>query len=103
MSARACVDCGGSGETIVRGCSHQGNCPCGEDKAFPCPRCEGSKVEGCAFCGEPSVMVHPHIGDACQQCADRGDEGGCDSGAEPSDPWDSETNRMIAEHYRRAS
>jgi hypothetical protein len=52
---RACTECRGKGETVLRGCEHQGNCPCGEDRAFPCPRCEGSKVEPCDSCGEPSV------------------------------------------------
>lgn len=65
---RPCIECCGKGTTVIRGCSHQGNCPCGADEAVPCPRCEGSKVEPCDHCGEPSAIRYLGA-DLCNPCA----------------------------------
>lgn len=64
---RACPDCRGEGTIAVRGCEHQGACPCG-GKDFPCDACKGSGVVPCSGCGKPSVTTDAD-GDWCRACA----------------------------------
>lgn len=66
--ARPCTRCDGTGSVEVRtGCTHGGqNCPCGHD--VECPRCEGSLVEPCDSCGDPSVTRYLRD-DLCAACA----------------------------------
>lgn len=70
LAPRACVECAGNG-TVVRlpaTCHHGGqNCPCGIEEP-KCPRCEGSGIEPCDSCGEPSTMRYL-AADLCDACA----------------------------------
>lgn len=55
MSAPACTECVGKGYVLVA-------CPCcrGQLDGYAeetCARCEGSKVEPCDHCGEPSTHL----------------------------------------------
>lgn len=66
-AARPCTECEGRGVIVHRDCPHQGNCPCGRYHEATCARCEGSKVEPCGMCGEPSVTRY--LGeDLCAEC-----------------------------------
>lgn len=82
VNAPACVKCKGTGTVAVRAldCTHSQPCPCDHGAAV-CPRCEGSKVEPCESCGEPSshlryagdyVPTQPYC-DECDQEEPRGD------------------------------
>lgn len=69
-----CDECRGSGKVVIRGCSHRGNCPCGEDKAFPCPDCGGTGRGPC-HCGEPADRLDAMTGQpVCSDC-DRSEDG----------------------------
>lgn len=69
-SARPCEECNGEKTIALRpeSCNHAGcACPCGW-KEVDCPRCDGSGVEGCTSCGEPSTIRY--LGeDWCEDCA----------------------------------
>lgn len=66
---RPCVECRGEKAVAVRptSCTHTGSCPCGMGEE-PCPRCEGSGVEACTVCGEPSAIRYL-AEDLCEACA----------------------------------
>ena len=56
-AALPCTECKGEGTKTIRAldCNHGGSCcPC-DTGEVPCDRCEGSKVEPCDHCGEPST------------------------------------------------
>lgn len=77
MEVPRCAECNGSGEVVIRGCHHQGNCPCGDDRAFPCPDCDGTGRGGCDHCGEPAthraLYSDQFFCDECDQAEPRGD------------------------------
>lgn len=67
--ARPCTECGGKGD-VPMGPACDG-CGCGGRlhgvDVAPCPHCEGSKVEPCTMCGDPSV--DRYLGeDLCDDC-----------------------------------
>lgn len=71
MSAGAirCGECDGEGLFGVRGCSHQGNCPCGSEDEV-CGHCEGTGCEPCSICRDEVASEVTADGDlACKRCA----------------------------------
>lgn len=72
-----CVACDGDGHVTVLdpSCPHGGcACPC-ETAELPCSRCEGSGVEPCDECGEPSIGVDwISKKPACADCIRREDD-----------------------------
>lgn len=70
LAPRPCTDCDGEKVIAVRAetCNHAGcACPCGWGEEI-CARCEGSGVEPCTGCGEPSTIRY--LGeDWCDGCA----------------------------------
>lgn len=70
---------------------------------YPC-----APGETCSHCGEPATHLYDISGGGfkphqpvCDSCDPEEPRSWPGSDAEPSDPWDSQTNRDIAEHYRR--
>ncbi len=70
-AALPCGECRGTGTVTEQEstCNHGGtSCPC-DIAALPCPRCEGSKVEPCTVCAEPSALIGHDGEDYCIDCA----------------------------------
>lgn len=102
-----CGACGGEGGSEVATCSvcdapesRGGGCAHARWRWEECPDCLGTGLEQCGVCGDDSATELMEDGTkACRFCF----EGGCEPNddTEPSDSWDSESNRMMADFYAR--
>lgn len=67
LAPRACLECAGAKTVTVASLDREYGRPC-DTREEPCDRCEGSGVEACTVCGEPSTMRYL-AEDYCDACA----------------------------------